>query len=93
VLSVILIYGCRLGHGLTSGHLKAHSLPAIQSYSGPDYPEFRSGLDCPDAMDGPVMPTSGRIENEYDRVLSRSVECHREVSSDFEKKKYSRENE
>jgi hypothetical protein len=39
----------------------------------------------------PVMHISGRVEIEYDRALSRSFECHRELSSDFEKREFSRE--
>jgi hypothetical protein len=38
------------------------------------------------------MHTSSRVENEYDRLLSRSIECHREVSCDSENKS-SREND
>jgi hypothetical protein len=30
------------------------------------------------------MHTSERVGNEYDRVRSSDLECHRELSSDFE---------
>jgi hypothetical protein len=51
---------------------------------------FGSGADTEDRNNtdwmAPVMHTSGRVENEYGQVLSRSVEGHPEVWSEFEKK-------